>query len=511
MRRTHKAPSRPHATASAMVKPSPHTGTMPAVTPLQFTQHAQPTSSARRLYRLGLLLCLCWLAHCFNAVQAQPSVVTQPAARATLEHWQLLFAKLDMALMLIDADSGRIVMASRGAAAFYGYSQEVLQGMYIQDINTFSPKQVAAERALAAQEARNVFFFRHRLADGSNRLVAVRSQPLELAEGSLLLSYIQDFSDERQQQADVWHYQQRLEEQVDLQLIELANSRRQRILLLSTALVLQSLLLLALLLAWQRQRSLRYQQQQLLSEIQQRSDELGKLSEAMAHHFQEPTRRLLSFANSLQHSHGASQQQSLAFIAEQAQRLHHLLSAVQRYLALEQETSHSPQQVSSQAVLEQVLAAHQNALQAAQAHVHVSNSFPDLACSHRRQSLLWHILIDNALRYRRPEQALELHISASLQPKQPRQRNQQRPPEQRVTLRVSDNGTGIPPAYRQQVLGLFKRLVHHSEVPGAGLGLALLSKAVRQQGGNVRIEDGIDGGICVIFDMPSVKSNYKTP
>jgi len=68
-------------------------------------------------------------------------------------------------------------------------------------------------------------------------------------------------------------------------------------------------------------------------------------------------------------------------------------------------------------------------------------------------------------------------------------------------FRFADNGSGIAPEYRSQVLGLFTRLVP-SSVPGTGMGLALAYKITTLVGGDLHIEDGLDGGICVVFDLP---------
>ncbi len=68
-------------------------------------------------------------------------------------------------------------------------------------------------------------------------------------------------------------------------------------------------------------------------------------------------------------------------------------------------------------------------------------------------------------------------------------------------LSLSDNGSGIPAPYRQQVFELFSRLVG-SEIPGSGMGLALASKMLHSVHGRVRIENGLDGGACFVIELP---------
>jgi signal transduction histidine kinase len=97
-------------------------------------------------------------------------------------------------------------------------------------------------------------------------------------------------------------------------------------------------------------------------------------------------------------------------------------------------------------------------------------------------------LLDNALRYRDPERPLRMEVSASAL-------------AERAVFRFADNGSGIAPQYRAQVLGMFVRLVP-STIPGTGMGLALANKIVSLAGGQLHIEDGLDSGACIVFDLP---------
>lgn len=67
---------------------------------------------------------------------------------------------------------------------------------------------------------------------------------------------------------------------------------------------------------------------------------------------------------------------------------------------------------------------------------------------------------------------------------------------------VADNGIGIPPAYRTQVFGMFKRLHTREEYPGTGIGLAVVQKVLRRFGGRVWIADQDGPGTQVVFTLP---------
>ena len=68
------------------------------------------------------------------------------------------------------------------------------------------------------------------------------------------------------------------------------------------------------------------------------------------------------------------------------------------------------------------------------------------------------------------------------------------------TIRISDNGRGIPVDERDVVFAMFRRLDH--DVQGSGIGLAICHRIVLAHRGRIWIEDGIEGGTRVCFTIP---------
>jgi len=72
-------------------------------------------------------------------------------------------------------------------------------------------------------------------------------------------------------------------------------------------------------------------------------------------------------------------------------------------------------------------------------------------------------------------------------------------------LRVTDNGPGIPRAYRRKVFGRFYRVGSELErsKPGTGLGLFIVHTLVRRLGGKIQILDAPSGpGTQVLVQVP---------
>lgn len=417
------------------------------------------------------------------------AVQAATAARPDFDH---LFAGFAMPMLLVDPVSGKIIDANPAAARFYGYSQAVLCTMTMQAINAFTPEQIALERADAASQGRDHLIFRHRLAQGEMRMVEVHTRPFRFAERTLELSIITDITPERYQSRDLWRYQKTLEEMVDAQVKQIEQARQRQVAMMTFGLLLQTVVIGLLLYNSRKRRQLQQERERLVGELQARNTELGRLGEAMAHHFQEPVRRLVSFAQRLQNKSSLVQdpdgRASLNFIHTQSLRLSTLVRDVQRYLELDQ-LKLEDEPTDSAKVLTRAIEA-TGLSQQPVCQIVIAPKLPNVTFSSKRLLAIFVILLDNAWRYRRPEVELRIEISAQVA-------------NQRAGFRFADNGSGIAPEYREQVFGLFNRLVPNSDSsPGTGMGLALLRKSIQHGGGSVHIEDGIAGGTCFVFDLP---------
>jgi C4-dicarboxylate-specific signal transduction histidine kinase len=65
-------------------------------------------------------------------------------------------------------------------------------------------------------------------------------------------------------------------------------------------------------------------------------------------------------------------------------------------------------------------------------------------------------------------------------------------------LRVRDQGPGVAP---DRLAGIF-RPFHSGADGGAGLGLAITARVVRQHGGSIRAANAPDGGLAVEIELP---------
>ena len=96
-------------------------------------------------------------------------------------------------------------------------------------------------------------------------------------------------------------------------------------------------------------------------------------------------------------------------------------------------------------------------------------------------------LVSNAIKFQRSDTAAVVRIDAISN-------------SDECTIRVTDNGIGVPAEERAAVFAMYRRL--DKAVSGSGVGLAICERIVHAHRGRIWIEDGIDGGTRVCFTLP---------
>ncbi len=119
----------------------------------------------------------------------------QEALMESESRYRSLFENNHSAMLIIDPERGAIIDANPAAVSFYGWTREELRSKTIKDINTLSPSEVKEEMERATKAQRIHFFFKHRIADGSERDVEVFSGPIFMDKKQLLYSIINDITE----------------------------------------------------------------------------------------------------------------------------------------------------------------------------------------------------------------------------------------------------------------------------------------------------------------------------
>jgi signal transduction histidine kinase len=106
-------------------------------------------------------------------------------------------------------------------------------------------------------------------------------------------------------------------------------------------------------------------------------------------------------------------------------------------------------------------------------------------------------LIDNAVKYAGQQPCVEVTLRPS--------------PGARATVRIGDNGPGIPYRFRSRIFDRFERLGLELErnKPGTGLGLYIVRTLVRKLRGTIRVRDRHGGGTVFEVQLPSIRQEKE--
>jgi len=108
----------------------------------------------------------------------------------------------------------------------------------------------------------------------------------------------------------------------------------------------------------------------------------------------------------------------------------------------------------------------------------------------RQLRQLFHNLIGNALKYRKPDITPEVTINCSI--KTPLDKVPSLLPQYRdenyCLIEIIDNGIGFEQQYAEKIFQVFQRLHGRSEYPGTGVGLAIVKKVVTNHNGYITAE-----------------------
>ena len=230
-------------------------------------------------------------------------------------------------------------------------------------------------------------------------------------------------------------------------------------------------------------------------ELERSNEELERFAYAAAHDLKAPLARIEMALAATPRPEGDSG--LLVDVARRgAGRMRQLIEDLLTFSAVGRSGT-TAEEVDLEELLGQVLADLGPTIEASGAEVH--HSPLPVAWGHR--SLLGQVLqnlVGNSLKFVRPDVTPRVEISGERD-------------ASGTTIRVSDNGIGVEADKRNEVFGVFTRLNGDDQYPGSGIGLATCAKIVAYHGGQIRLEDGIDGGITVEVHLPPEPPDADAP
>jgi PAS domain S-box-containing protein len=228
------------------------------------------------------------------------------------------------------------------------------------------------------------------------------------------------------------------------------------------------------------------------TELQRANEDLNQFAYSASHDLQEPLRMVAVFSQLLARKYkgklDAEADEFIGHTVEGAKRMEALLSDLLAYTRAVNIAGENITPVNLNTILPKVIANLKAAIDESGARVTYSQETPTLLVQDIHLVQLFQNLIGNAIKYRgntKPTVNITFERQGT-----------------RCKICVSDNGIGIPAAYREQVFGLFRRLHGVEKYPGTGVGLAICQKITERYGGEIWVESEEGMGSTFCFTLP---------
>ncbi|OFX11840.1 MAG: hypothetical protein A2516_09250 [Alphaproteobacteria bacterium RIFOXYD12_FULL_60_8] len=219
--------------------------------------------------------------------------------------------------------------------------------------------------------------------------------------------------------------------------------------------------------------------------------ELERYAEVAAHHLQEPLRIINSYAQLLESRFSPKLQgeckEFLDFLVQGSREMKELLSDLQFYTALDPIGTPVTTSADAGHCAREALKDLKNTPQIETVSL---GKLPTVKAVPRQLTILFQLLIHNALTYTSPDRVPVVTVSAE-------------PDEAGWRFTVRDNGIGVEPAYRERIFRMFERLHPRGKYPGTGIGLAICRKIVERHGGRIWCDSNPGEGSAFSFTLPA--------
>ncbi|OAN55212.1 hypothetical protein A6A04_11150 [Paramagnetospirillum marisnigri] len=212
--------------------------------------------------------------------------------------------------------------------------------------------------------------------------------------------------------------------------------------------------------------------------LERSNADLEQFAYVASHDLREPLRMVSSYMALLERRYGDKLDKDghdfIAFAKEGAVRMDRLVQDLLEFSRVGR-INDPPTAVALDVLTANVLRVLRPVIAEAGARVNIPTSLPVVVCCGNEVFLLFQNLISNAIKFRSPERAAKITVTAE------RDGDAWR-------FTVADNGIGIEPDYYDRIFKIFHRLHTREQYDGTGIGLSICKKIVERHGGRIWVE-----------------------
>ncbi len=207
------------------------------------------------------------------------------------------------------------------------------------------------------------------------------------------------------------------------------------------------------------------------------NEELEAFAYSVSHDLRAPLRGIQGFAEILADRHKANLneqgQEYIDYLVQASNRMAELIDDLLEYSRMGRRTIRR-RPVNLDVIVNEVLDSLSEIIRQTQAEIALPSTYPIVLGDRTPLLQIFLNLFDNAMKYHQPDVPPKVEFSWRTESGQ-------------ALIQISDNGIGIPEEHHEQVFVMFQRLHAEDDVPGTGIGLALVRKAAMLMDGDVEV------------------------
>lgn len=227
------------------------------------------------------------------------------------------------------------------------------------------------------------------------------------------------------------------------------------------------------------------------NELEVKNEELKQFAYITSHDLKSPLRNIITLLQLVRKKNNntldKNSSELMTIATDSAEHLYRLVNDILLYSTTDNNNQET-EQISIEDIVRSIKQNLTHYLTQKDASIIISKALPTIEAHTTLINNLFHNLIENAIKYNdseKPTVTIDYEIL-----------------DQNYLFKISDNGIGIKPEYKELIFVVFKRLHTQKNYEGTGIGLSICKKIVEKYNGDIWLESEEGKGSTFFFTLP---------